>query len=46
MHNDTPTNMPGDMPNPDGTASQRLEGRRDVRSMALAAAALGRSFIA
>ncbi|KAK7695747.1 hypothetical protein QCA50_000384 [Cerrena zonata] len=46
LDTDHAMNMPGEMPPPDVTSSQRLEGRRDVRNMALAAAALGRSFIA
>lgn len=38
--------MPGAMPDGSGPGNQSmLEGRRDVRSMAMAAAALGRSFI-
>ena len=44
-NSNTGMSIPGDMP-PDVSSNQRLENRRDVRSMALAAAALGRSFIA
>ncbi|CAL1701102.1 unnamed protein product [Somion occarium] len=42
---DPSINAPGDM-YPDSSPGRRFEGGRDVRSMALAAAALGRSFIA
>ncbi|KAI0082447.1 P-loop containing nucleoside triphosphate hydrolase protein [Panus rudis PR-1116 ss-1] len=48
--NDTYPSMPGDLPlsmrSPYSMGGTTVEGRRDIRSMALAAAASGRSFIA